>query len=213
MAERSNTYEKTIAYLQRIYSLINQEYFNNELQEITILSKESVSTYGSVTTHDIWITETESTKELNISANYLKRDISEIVTTLIHECCHIWNMQHNIKDTSREGTYHNKAFKKTAEELGKIQVEQDSKHGWTISKPSEETIDFCKRHNLENIQIWRLSEFFDYGSEDGTPPTTKTKKPSSTRKYKCPCCKNSFRATKMLNVLCMDCNAQFILDK
>ena len=27
----------------------------------------------------------------------------------------------------------------------------------------------------------------------------------------CPCCGNSFRATKNLNVMCMDCNEQFVL--
>lgn len=38
------------------------------------------------------------------------------------------------------------------------------------------------------------------------------RKPSSTRKYICPCCGNSFRATKNINVLCIDCNEQFILE-
>lgn len=31
------------------------------------------------------------------------------------------------------------------------------------------------------------------------------------RKYICPCCRNSFRATKEINVMCMDCNEQFII--
>ena len=35
---------------------------------------------------------------------------------------------------------------------------------------------------------------------------------SSTRKYICPCCGNSFRATKNINVMCMDCNEQFVLE-
>ena len=37
-----------------------------------------------------------------------------------------------------------------------------------------------------------------------------TKPKCSTRKYICPCCGNSFRATKDINVMCMDCNEQFI---
>lgn len=32
------------------------------------------------------------------------------------------------------------------------------------------------------------------------------KKKTSTRKYICPCCGNSFRATKNINMLCLDCN-------
>ena len=38
----------------------------------------------------------------------------------------------------------------------------------------------------------------------------KLKPKSSTRKYVCPCCGNSFRATKDINVLCIDCGEQFI---
>ena len=34
-------------------------------------------------------------------------------------------------------------------------------------------------------------------------------KKTSTRKYVCPVCGNSFRATKDINVLCMDCNQQY----
>ena len=50
------------------------------------------------------------------------------------------------------------------------------------------------------------------GGTDGTSgiEPKKIKPKSSTRKYKCLCCDNSFRATKDLNVLCMDCNVQFV---
>lgn len=43
--------------------------------------------------------------------------------------------------------------------------------------------------------------------EDGE---TMRKKPSSTRKYQCPKCGNSIRATKDVNILCMDCNEQML---
>lgn len=200
MSVRSNTYEKAVKYLEKIYSLINEEYFYGELEEITLTIQESARSYGHVSVHETWFTDKKSMKELNISANYLKRDISEIVTTLIHECSHIWNMQHGIQDTSNRYVYHNKYFKQTAEELGRIKVEKNKRYGWSISKPSQETLAFCKRHRLKAIQIWRQEK-----DSDG-----KTKKPSSTRKYTCPCCGSSFRATREINVLCMDCNEKFI---
>ena len=200
MAVRSNTYEKAVKYLEKIYTLINQEYFYGELEEITLTVQESVRSYGHVSVDNTWFTDDKSMKELNISASYLKRDISEIVTTLIHECSHIWNMQHDIKDTSNNNVYHNKKFKRTAEEMGKIKVWRHERYGWTISRPLQETLDFCKRHRLGDIQIWRQDE----------AQGRKTKKPSSTRKYICPCCGSSFRATKDINVLCMDCNEIFV---
>ena len=209
MSVRSNTYEKAVRYLERIYNLVNQEYFDGELEEITLTIQESVRSFGHVSADNTWFTDKKSMKELNISANYLKRSISEIVTTLVHECSHIWNMQHGIKDTSNGYVYHNKRFKKTAEEIGKIIVERHSTYGWSVSSPSQETLDFCKRHSLEDIQIWRMDKAPDGEPDDG-PPVSKTKKPSSTRKYLCPCCGSSFRATKKINVLCMECSEKFI---
>lgn len=215
--KKLNNYRRTVQYLQKIYNLINAEYFNDELEEITLTVQESVRSYGHVSVSNTWFTmDDKAMKELNISANYLMRDITEVVTTLIHECSHIYNMEHDIKDTSNGYVYHNARFKKTAEELGHIKVSRHDKYGWTISEPTEETVDFCIRNGLENIQIGRQADFsfggFTGGTSGNTTPTAlKTRKKSSTRKYICPCCGNSFRATKEINVLCMDCNEQFII--
>lgn len=215
MSKQLTNYRRTVQYLHKIYNLINEDYFDNELEEITLTVQESVRSYGHVSVSNTWFTsDNKEMKELNISANYLRRDITEVVTTLIHECAHIYNMQHGIKDTSNGYVYHNKRFKQTAEELGKIKIDRHEKYGWTISTPTEETIDFCVRHELQDIQIGRQDTYSFGGFSGGTStsgdtPKT-TKKPSSTRKYICPCCGNSFRATKDINVLCIDCNVQFI---
>lgn len=215
--KKLTNYRRTVQYLQKIYNLINEEYFNSELEEITLTVQESVRSYGHVSVSNTWFTDDKAMKELNISANYLRRDITEIVTTLIHECSHIYNMEHNIKDTSNGYVYHNKKFKKTAEELGHIRIEQHEKYGWTLSYPTEETLDFCIRNGLEDIEIGRQDVYSFGGFTGGTngsgtsTPTPKPRKKSSTRKYICPCCGNSFRATKEINVLCMDCNEQYIV--
>ena len=47
------------------------------------------------------------------------------------------------------------------------------------------------------------------GGTDGTEGKTGKRK-TSTRKYQCPCCGNSFRATNEIRVLCMDCNEQYV---
>ena len=208
-------YRRTVQYLQKIYNLINEEYFNNELEEITLTVQESTRSYGHVSISNTWFTDDKAMKELNISANYLRRDITEVVTTLIHECSHIWNMQHEIKDTSNGYIYHNKKFKKTAEELGHIHIERHEKYGWTVSTPTEETIDFCIRNDLDNIQIGRQDTFSFGGFSGGTsgnttPISRKAPKKSSTRRYICPCCGMIIRATKDVNIMCMDCNEQLI---
>lgn len=209
-------YQRVSNYLVKVFKGINEEYFNNELEIPTITIQSTVGAYGHVSVNKIWHNNEIATHELNLSADYLNRPIENVVTTLIHEASHLYAMQNGIKDTSNQGVYHNKRFKQIAEGIGHLHVEKHEKYGWTLTEPTEDTIDFIIRYGFEDIQLVRgalISIAGIGGAKAGNsgviPP--KTKKPSSTRKYICPCCGKSFRATKNLNVLCMDCNEQFVL--
>ena len=57
MAKKLNNYRRTVQYLQKIYNLINDEYFNGELEEITLTVQESVRSYGHVTVSNTWSTD------------------------------------------------------------------------------------------------------------------------------------------------------------
>lgn len=209
-------YQRVSNYLMKIFRAINEEYFNNELEIPTITIQSTVGAYGHISVQKIWHSNDTATHELNLSADYLNRPIEAVVSTLIHEASHLWNLQHDIKDTSNRGVYHNKNFKKTAEELGHLHIERDEKYGWTITSPTEDTLDFIIDRGFEDIQLVRGTQFSFAGiggakAGNGKVIPPKTRKPSSTRKYICPCCGNSFRATKNLKVMCMDCNEQFVL--
>ncbi|NCB96099.1 MAG: SprT-like family protein [Negativicutes bacterium] len=207
-------YQRVSQYLVKVFKEINEEYFNSELEIPTITIQSTVGAYGHVSVNKVWHNNEVATHELNLSADYLNRPIENIVATLIHEACHLYAIANDIKDTSNNGVYHNKRFKQLAEDRG-LHIEKHEKYGYTITEPTEETIDFCINNQLEDIQIVRLSSY-SFGlsggkSGNGTPIAPKTPKKSSTRKYICPCCGNSFRATKEINVMCMDCNEQYIL--
>ena len=47
-----------------------------------------------------------------------------------HEAAHSVAWQRGVKDTSRQGRYHNHRFRTVAEEVG-LQVQRDSRFGWT----------------------------------------------------------------------------------
>lgn len=209
-------YQRATQYLNKVFKLINEEYFENELETPTITVQSTAGAYGHVSVNKVWHNETAATHELNLSADYMNRPIENVVATLIHEACHLYAMQNNIKDTSNNGVYHNKRFKSLAEERG-LSISRHEKYGWTITEPTEETINFCIINGLDDIQIVRQTAFSLGGISGGksgngagivVPPT---KKPTSTRKYICPCCGNSFRATRNLNVLCLDCDTQYII--
>lgn len=206
-------YQRATQYLNKVFKLVNEEYFNNELETPTITVQSTAGAYGHVSVAKVWHNNDTATHELNLSADYMNRPIENVVATLIHEGCHLYAMQCGIKDTSNRGIYHNARFKALAEERG-LSISKHEKYGWTITEPTEETLEFCISNGLEDIQIVRQPNyrFINPGgskSPDGTKVIT-PRKPSSTRKYICPCCHNSFRATKDIRVKCMDCNVQYV---
>jgi hypothetical protein len=59
-----------------------------------------------------------SLSEVFITADGLAGSATEVLGTLVHEASHAIAFQRGIKDTSRQGRYHNKRFKALAEEVG-----------------------------------------------------------------------------------------------
>ena len=71
-----------------------------------------------------WNAAHEQRAEIMISGEGLRRTPAEVLGTLLHEAAHALAHARGIKDTSRQGRYHNKQFKIHAEELG-LTVEHD----------------------------------------------------------------------------------------
>jgi hypothetical protein len=68
--------------------------------------------------------------EIMISGESLKRGAEDTMATILHECAHALAVSRDIKDTSRQGRFHNKRFKVLGEELG-IQLHEDKQIGWS----------------------------------------------------------------------------------
>ena len=209
------SYNRVTQYLNKVFKRINSEYFDNELEMPTITIQSTVGAYGHVTTSKVWKTESgKASYELNIGADYLDRPIENIVATLIHEGCHLYAMQKGIKDTSNRGVYHNKRFKALAEDRGLI-IEKHSRYGWTITTPSEATINFCIANDLQEVLITRHTGITFTGvgtgkNGNGTPVKPTAPKKGNSIKWICPCCGAIVRSTKILNIVCGDCNEKFI---
>ena len=62
------------------------------------------------------------------------------------------------------------------------------------------------RNEFSGFQITGTGTHSGTPTVVGLPPRT-----SSSRKYMCPCCGMSVRATKAVNIACMDCNEQMLL--
>jgi hypothetical protein len=185
-----------------MYDFFNEKLFGDELIKpvITISPDEKNKAFGWITRDKLW-KENENDEgmyEINLSAQFLNRPISEIASTLIHEMCHQFAKVNNFKDTARSGSFHNKLFRQIAEDHG-LNVELNGGRGWAATTLKESTKRLVESFIEQNPKtpVYRVM-----------PMKPKRVRNVSVRKYICPDCEVSVRATKAVNVVCGDCNKQ-----
>lgn len=200
---------RTVGYFEKIYRALNADKFNNELEMPMITIQSSKGAYGHVTCSRVWKRKNEQCFELNIGAEYLNRPIENVVSTILHEMVHIYNLMHDIQDCSRNNTYHNKKFKEKAENVG-LCIEYDKRIGWSITSPTEELMEYIIDKGWSDVLVNRGGGFAmtgigTSGGKSGTSGGESMRKPSSTRKYICPNCNCTCRTTKDIKVICGEC--------
>ena len=209
------SYNRVAGYLNKIFDLLNAEYFESALTRPTITIQSTPKAYGHFSLReDTWVSKLGGTHEINVGAGTLSRPIENIVATLLHEMVHYYNYVNGVQDCSRGNTYHNKRFKQAAEERG-LSITHSDKYGWSHTEPTEELLDFVIENGLSDILINRNDGMSFFTGKTGThsggveivgkPPRT-----SSTRKYICPCCGMSVRATRTVRIACIDCDEQMV---
>lgn len=208
---------RTAGYLEKMFRALNRDYFGGELEEPIITIQSTPRAYGHVTVAKTWKRKDDWRHELNIGAETLDRPIEHVVATLVHEMVHLYNIAHDIQDCSRGGSYHNKKFKAEAERRGLV-IGHHEKYGWTVTEPGDDLLEYIIDQGWTEIKINRGGGIWtppasggekagEGGSQDsGEKPV----KRSSTRKYICPKCGQSIRATKTVNILCGDCMEKMV---
>ena len=200
------SYNRVAGYLNKVFDLLNAEFFESELSRPTITIQSTPKAYGHFSLReDTWVSKLGGTHEINIGAGTLSRPIEEVAATLLHEMVHYHNYLHGVQDCSRGNTYHNRKFKAAAEERGLIVTHSD-KYGWSHTFPSDRLLEFILDNDLTDILINR-NEFGGFritgtGTHSGMGVGGIEPRKSSSRKYACPCCGMSVRATKVVNIAC-----------
>lgn len=202
------SYNRVAGYLNKIFDLLNVRFFENELLRPTITIQSTPRAYGHFTTRsDTWISASGESHEINIGAGTLSRPIEDVAATLLHEMVHYYNYVNGVQDCSRGGTYHNKRFMEAAIARG-LKVDHDPKYGWTLTSPGEDLLDLVAENDLADILITRNDRYHvgvgTAGNHiDGGTETTPKK--SNSRKYVCPNCGISVRATRAVRIACLNC--------
>lgn len=196
------TIRPIIQDLELMFKKANDRFFDGELPKpvITIIPDGGRS-YGWFTPWKAWSESEQGYYEINISAEYLNLPIEQVIATMLHEMVHLYNHENGIKDTSRGSMYHNLKFKTESEKRG-LNIEKDNKYGWTITTLNQDGLDFVNSLEQKDFALHRVNVNPTEESE------TKPKKKSSSRKYKCPMCDQSVRATKEIKLLCGECSSE-----
>lgn len=104
------------------------------------LQDRMLLTTGGTTRHvhgwfqpDAWQKDDRPVHELFINAEFSGHDpwispAEDVLVTLLHEACHLFAEVNEIKDTSRNGRYHNRRFAEIALQIG-LQTERDQQIG------------------------------------------------------------------------------------
>lgn len=202
--------------LEKAFRLLNAEFFNDELPTPIITVIPTARAFAHYVPFDIWDAKGTGKREINIASGTLDRPLENILASLLHEMVHEYNdIILNEQDTSNKGVYHNKVFKREAEAHG-LTVTRSDKYGYSHTQPADRLLDFVLSHDeLREIELCRanpslvtVSVGTHTGNSSGLKPVTPTN--SHHRKYICPCCGCSVRATKKVHIACLDCNTPMI---
>lgn len=197
---KRNELVETLNELHRIFGILNDNFFNGELEQPVITIQKSRSTnLGHFTLSKIW--ENVDTKELkyeiNINPIHLDRPVEEIVGTLLHEAIHYYHKVNDIKDATNN--VHNKKFKNKAEELGFI-VERSKKYGYGHTTLSPELKDYIDNEIQPRPECFMYFMNIPMAEEKEAKTTTK-----KTFKYICEKCGMEVKAKPEMNILCGNC--------
>ncbi len=191
--------------LEKMFRALNSRFFGGELPESRISLKKTAGAYGHFTTGKVWRAGEERRYEINISSASLNQECAFLAGVLVHEMVHEYCAEHGIKDTSNNGVYHNKNFKHIAETHGS-EVEHHPKYGWTITSPGLELLDFVEEQGCKisrwsrALTYWMCSEHSPRAATTVQKQKRERKSQEYPRKYICPKCGNSCRATKVINI-------------
>jgi hypothetical protein len=169
----------TLAILQAANdALVSIRKSHPELQNVVLVIASGQKRSGAVHGHfapDTWESKTAS-HEILLSSESLSRGAEATLGTLLHECAHLLARVRGIKDTSRQGRFHNAKFKALAEELG-IEVHQDPTIGWSVTTLPTAT---AKVYKLELSALRKALKAYRRGKVE-------PKAPKKTIRLECGC--------------------------
>ena len=190
-----------IQEIENLYSRLNDDFFEGELLRPVFTFSQNAA--GNETIHitrrKTWVStrafrdNREAYYEFRIRSDLLNSVNDKIVAMFLHAMVHLYNQMHDIEDTSRGRTYHNTLFRDAAEKHG-LQVMRTDRHGWSETSLRPDLIEYARTLPI-SFSLFR--------------PSAAVASRQRVRKYMCPVCRCSVRATKEVHITCTDCKVEY----
>ena len=201
LLEASQAWEDLLWYL-------SSRYFSG-LQRGIAVSIDFAKTTPKEASYGISIV---SAKTVKVPVYVCTKNDTDIVLECMHVLAHMYAESKNIKAVSREGHYHNAKFREIIDSTDLTAVYNDMT-GWDKATPNAAMTKLCvSRKITDHTQVIRTYAAQFYTQLKTGTAVVYEPKTSNARKYICPCCGNSVRATKDVSILCGDCLEVMVRD-
>ena len=141
-AER-HTGSTVVKLIEKVWDRIRADH--PELPEVVVTTGSGEGVKWGHFRPESWKLEEQDVRlhEFFLASEALAKGATQVLQTTLHEAVHTLNKTRKIQDTSRQGRWHNAAFRKTAEELGLEHpaAQADKSHGFSFVKLTQATKD------------------------------------------------------------------------
>lgn len=138
-----HTGSSVVALIEEVWDVLRAEHPELPAVVVTTGSGEGVK-WGHFRPES-WKLAEDGTKlhEFFLASEALAKGATQVLQTTIHEAAHTLSRVRGIQDTSRQGRWHNAAFRKAAEELGLEHKapQADKSHGFSFVTLTQATKD------------------------------------------------------------------------
>lgn len=194
--------------LDRAYAFFNDRLFEGKLPGCLITLQRHKGAYGYFSRQRFALKDgQETTDEIALNpATFEGRTPIEILSTLVHEQCHLW--QAHFGKPGR-GAYHNQEWVEVMLEVGLIPQAVGGPMGKGTGDKVGHRIEpdgRFERAATEFLDKNTLGLYIDRAGEE--EKKVRTRKAASKTRYTCPACELNAWAKQGVNLVCGDCQEE-----
>lgn len=207
--------KREYAMLQTAYDFFNTKFFDGTLPKVFFtVDWHNKKSCGYFCPHKLVNKEDAEAKASVIALNpdHLAREVYEVLATLVHEMCHVWEFEEFIKDPYKLTSYHSKRFEKRLGECNlKAVINNKSRSSCSTVIPDDGIFKGIADEYLKTKEFLTIASINAIKTEktEGGEEAEKKAKAKNKTKYVCTGCETNIWGKAGLNLHCNECDMDF----